>query len=149
LKHCHKVRRPLAEATEVARAATKDSGRDDKDRHAAVSARLQFTKLIAQAHSAAPDARLALYSLSQNAQPVVGHSPRVAWDAIQLDPIPSAVDDTSVLQQLARARDKLDRAIHTLKSWQAQAQVAQQRAVQAARELELVFSVVLAQVEVA
>jgi hypothetical protein len=135
LKHCHNVRRPLAEATEVARAATKGSDRDDKDPRAAVSARRQYTKLIAQAHSAAPDARLALYSLSQNAQPVGGHSPRVTWDAIQLDPIPRTLDGASVLQQLARAQDKLDRAIHTLKSWQAQAQVAQQRAVQSAREL--------------
>ena len=50
----------------MARAATKDSDRDGKDRHASVSARRQYTKLIAQAHRAAPDARLALYSLSND-----------------------------------------------------------------------------------
>jgi len=135
LKHCHNVRRPLAEATDAARAATKDSGRDDKARHAAVSARLQYPKLIAQARRAAHDTRAALYSLSQNAQPVGGRSPHVAWDAIQLDPLPRTVDDISTLQQLARAQEKLGRTIHTLKSWRAQATAAQQRALHAVREM--------------
>lgn len=135
LKHCHNVRRPLAKATDAARAVTRDSARDDKERHAAVSARLQYTKLIAQAHHAAHDARLALYELSQHAQPVGGRSRHVAWDAIQLDPLPRTVDDISTLRQLTRAQDKLARTIHTLMSWHARATEAQQRAVQGAREL--------------
>jgi hypothetical protein len=135
MKHCRNVRRPLAQAIDAARTATKAPGRYDKDRHAAVSAGLQYPKLIAQARRAAPDARLALYSISQNAQAVGGRSPHVAWDAVQLDALPSAVDDISTLRQLARTQDRLDRAIHRLRSWRAQAAAAQQRAVPAVREL--------------